>query len=137
MKISFKVDGLPPKKDGANSMWRKGAEIPRLKALRTAAYQAMQGNAPLEISLSLTVRIYASPKDGDLDNFITGICDGFMAAHPQTPIDVEQWIDLPVGARPSNPIVFLDDSVVREIHAERFPADGNSVHYDVEIEWGE
>ena len=47
------------------------------------------------------------------------------------------WIDLPVGARPSNPLVFLDDSVVREIHAERFPADGNSVHYDVEIEWGE
>ena len=137
MKISFKVDGLPPKKDGANSMWRKGAEIPRLKALRTAAYQGMQGHALSEKAMSLTIRVYATPKDGDLDNFTTGICDGLMAAHPRTPIDVEQWIDLPVGARPSNPIVFLDDSQVWGIHVERLPPDGNRTHYEVVLEWRE
>lgn len=41
--VRLVVHGIPPKKDGANSMWRKGQDVPRLKALRTAVCKAMQG----------------------------------------------------------------------------------------------
>ncbi len=34
MRLSFSVTGVPPKKDGASSMWNKG-QMARLKALRT------------------------------------------------------------------------------------------------------
>jgi hypothetical protein len=43
VKISITVNELPPKKDGANSMWRKGSELARLKALRKVAIEAMRG----------------------------------------------------------------------------------------------
>jgi len=75
-KINITVLGLPPKKDGANSMWRKGSEMERVVALRLAASQSMQDYSLAQTWVHLYVRVYASPTDGDLDNFITGICDG-------------------------------------------------------------
>ena len=36
VRIEIDVEGRPPKKDGANSMWRQPAERQRLKALRLA-----------------------------------------------------------------------------------------------------
>ena len=44
MTVRFEVDGLPPKKDGANAMWRKVTEVPRLKALRMSAAVALGGH---------------------------------------------------------------------------------------------
>lgn len=84
--IRFTVHGdLPPKKDGANSMWNKPTEARRLVALRKAAAQAMGGRTPLRDGIRLHLRVALAPHQirsaGDLDNFITGVCDGLQAAH--------------------------------------------------------
>jgi hypothetical protein len=135
MKISFNVPSFPPKKDGANSMWRKGSEFERLKNLRIAAVQAMDGRSPATSMIHLTLRLYAAPENGDLDNFITGICDGLMAAHPRTPIDLKFWVGLPEHAQPNKFICFMDDKLITKITAERFPSNTNEPHYEVEMEW--
>jgi hypothetical protein len=135
MKISFSVRGLPPKKDGANSMWNKRTEVARIRNLRIAAVQAMNGQPPRTGPLCLRLRVYAQPSAGDLDNFITGICDGLMPAHSNTLIDAIIWGELPDGAQPHQPIAFYDDSCVTKIEAERVSSEVYEPHYDVELTW--
>lgn len=135
MKISFEVRNLPPKKDGANSMWRKSSELDHLKDLRKAAVTAMQGKPLAKSPVQLTIRVYAAPAKGDLDNFITGICDGLMAVHNLTPIDSTLWLDVPEPAMPHIPICFSDDALIYHISAERLPMDSLGEHYTVELEW--
>jgi len=131
--IRFSMRDLPPKKDGASSMWRKAAELGRLKALRREASRAMGGRPLLTGRVELTIEVYADEKAGDLDNLITGVCDGLQAAHPLTPIDESEWLDVPREARPHRAIVFADDSVIAAIHATRkAPADGQP-RYEVSV----
>ena len=134
MKISFKVTGLPPKKDGANSMWRKGSEFERLRNLRIAAVQAMDGRSPATSMIHLNLRLYATPENGDLDNFISGICDGLMAAHPRTPIDMTLWDDFSEQSKPQYAICFRDDKQITKISAERYPPLGNEECYFIELD---
>lgn len=131
--ISFTVSGLPPKKDGAKSMWLKSAERPRIMALRKAAVEAMHNQPPFTSPLHLKICIYANSLAGGLDNFITGICDGLMAAHERTPIDYNLWETVPEAARPNHPIAFLDDQHVTKIEAERFRLDSATPYYQVEL----
>jgi hypothetical protein len=133
MRVRFVVDGLPPKKDGANSMWRKGSESVRLKALRLAASQAMSGIPAFSKHVQLSITLYSDSQSGDLDNFITGICDGLMAAHPNTPIDDSAWSDVPPLAHPSRAIAFKDDAIVARIRADRVAPTAQIPHYEVEI----
>ena len=135
MKISFNATGLPPKKDGANSMWRKGHEFERLRNLRIAAVNAMNDKSPATSPIHLILRLYATPENGDLDNFITGICDGLMAAHPRTPIDIEFWSGLPELAQPNRSICYTDDKLISKITAERLTSDAYDPHYEVELKW--
>jgi hypothetical protein len=112
MGMSFRVSGLvPPKKDGANSMWRKPAAIEQLKALRTAAAQAMADREAWDEPVTLALRLYVPApqgeptlrmrrQHGDLDSFITGVSDGLQAADPRA-IDADTWADLPPEAEPS------------------------------------
>lgn len=134
MLVRFTVLDLPPKKDGANSMWRKSAEVPRLKALRLAAVQAIPGIVRQSAALCLRLRIHAAVSDGDLDNFITGVCDGLMAAHNNTPITPDDWQEMPEAARPNHAIAYRDDCVITQIVAERVLFDGARPFYEVEIE---
>jgi hypothetical protein len=133
MKVEFAVAGLPPKKDGANSMWRKGVELARLKALRHAALHALEGQQLFTSNVQLHVDVYSLLKSGDLDNFIAGICDGLMAAHPRTPIDDQQWLDVPPLAHPRFPIAFADDAIVRRIDAQRKRLARSDPHYEITI----
>lgn len=135
MKIRFNVEGVPPKKDGANSMWRKPAEVPRLKAFRIAACAALDGRTPPDGPVSLTVRIYAPPGAGDLDNFATGICDALMAVHPRVPVDPSLWAEPPDAAKLDRAIAFRDDSVVFRLVFERLPVPPGGPRYEVELEW--
>lgn len=135
MKIAFTVAGVPPKKDGANSMWRKPAEVPRLKAFRIAAFAALNGRTPPDGPVALTVRVYAPPGAGDLDNFATGICDALMAVHPRVPVDSSLWSELPDPVKPDRAIAFRDDSVVSRLVLERLPVPVDGPRYEVELEW--
>jgi hypothetical protein len=134
--VRISVKGLPPKKDGANSMWRKGAELPRLKNLRRAAREAWGRDPPVESGeVRLSLRLFADPSAGDLDNFITGTCDGLMACHPRVPIDDSAWLDMPEDARPRRAIVFTDDRLVSSIDAKRLPPEGDGPRFELRIEW--
>ena len=117
MKVEFRVEGLPPKKDGANSMWGKKEEAPKLQQLRIAALEALAGRPPLCRRIRLIVRAHIGPANsrriGDLDNFITGICDGLQAADPKAHI-AEGFDD---RVHPSKAIAIADDVEVVEIRA--------------------
>jgi hypothetical protein len=95
----------------------------------------MRGVAPIETPISMTIRVFADPAKGDLDNFITGICDGLMAVHHNTPIDSEIWLDLPEPARPQHPICFKDDKLIDHISAERLSVDEKGERYYIELSW--
>lgn len=136
-RIFFVVEGVPPKKDGANAMWGKSSQLQALKALRIAALRAMGNHPPFETNIHLKIAIYAPPRLGDLDNFITGICDGLMAVHPRALFDQTLWEDMPETARPTHAICFRDDKIVSRIEAERLSLDAKLPHYSVEVSFPE
>lgn len=137
MKITFCVEGLPPRKDAANTMWRKTGEMARLKSLRLAACEAMKDRLPTQQTIHLGVSIWARPADGDLSDFVGGICDALAPVSPQVPIDPGAWLSLPTGIHPSQAIVFRDDSCISRIHAERHVLDEQGHRYEIEVEWDE
>ncbi len=80
--------------------------------------------------------VSAKRTDGDLDNFITGVCDGLMAADPRARIDPKHWQDVPPEIRPDRPIAFIDDGIVAAVEAERqLLPDAAGARYDLELEW--
>ena len=136
--ISFKVEGnLPPKKDGANSMWNKEVEAPRLVALRHQALEALDGEPPFSSEIRLKARIHVGNSNagntGDLENFITGICDGLMKADSRARL--HQLFSTPENAtvHPQNIIAIDDDSQIIEIHAKKLAAESGDNWYEVEI----
>lgn len=131
MRYEIEVPGLPPKKDGANSMWGKASEIPRLIALRKAVVAAFNGDPPLEKNIRLELEVHVTDGNprlfGDLDNQITGICDGLMAADPRIKSH-PAWLTADcVGIEPTTTIGIEDDSQVVEIQARRI--------FDAEDPW--
>ena len=114
-------------------MWRKGSELGKLKALRTSAGRAMAGAPLLTSNAEMEIVLHADPQTGDLDNCITGVCDGLQAAHPNIPLDQALWADLPAEFGPQNAIVFADDRIVSKIHAQRIPSQGLAAWYEVTI----
>jgi len=135
MKVTFSVEGVPPKKHGEKSMWCLSAEVPRIQAFRIAACAALDGRTPPDGPVSLTVRVYAPAGAGDLDNFATGICDALMAVHPRVPVDPLLWTELPERAKPDRAIAFRNDSVVSRLSLERLPVPPSGARYEVELEW--
>lgn len=136
--MTFTVDGLPPKKDGANSMWGKPVEVDRLIALRRAAHDALQGAGPMAGLVALRVRIGVPGgklrSAGDLDNFLTGICDGLQAAHPRSFL-AEAWVALEgSGVHPGQPLVLVNDANVVSITAEKVEVREGSASYEIRVE---
>src|SRR5262245_3300315 len=91
--IEFDVpDTVPPRKDGATSMWAKPSEVERLIALRARAKE--KTSQPLDDSIQLSVELHLPDSQtraaGDLDNYVTGICDGLMEAAPGSAVH-ERW----------------------------------------------
>ncbi len=138
-RIRFRVDCVPPKKDGSNSMWGKPTQAQRLIALRKAAVEA-RGSQPCFISgirLTLSVHVGPQPGDdknrGDLDNFIAGVCDGLMAAQNDPKIDSSFNEFRGSDVHPTSTVVIQNDSEVVKIDAEKLHVDGES-WYEVELE---
>lgn len=135
MELEFSVEGLPPKKDGAQSMWDKPLEVQRLKALRVAALREMRDPSqfPLDVPVELHLTVRAHPRDGDLDNFVTGVCDGLMAKHPRASWNRDAWTDVPEDAAPERPLLLRDDALVDRIVAERMQPQPHGPDYQVRV----
>ena len=141
MRVEFTVGGLPPKKDGANSMWGKDVEIPRLRDLRRAALDAMKRGRlaePFQRNIVLDLELHVQAGDvaivGDLDKFVTGVCDGLMAAsgdrwrsfrYPEP-----EW----TGIQPGRAVAIQDDAHVVVIRARKVPDDNGKPWYKVALE---
>ena len=138
MHYQFSVSALPPKKDGANSMWGKPLEAKRLAALRQAALQALDGQPSLQNNIKLSLMLHLPVNNrliGDLDTFVTGICDGLMKRDPRSKLHEETWSNPEYRAiNPDKVIAIEDDSQVISIQAEKII--GNTYHqwYEVILE---
>ncbi len=136
--IIFHVDGLPPKKDGANSMWGKPLEAKRLVNLRRAALRAMEGQPALKRDIRLTITVCVGAKNdpsvGDLDTFITGVCDGLMKVAPRCKLCMDIWGEAEYNIQPDRAIAIDDDSQVINIQAAKVTDDTNRQFYNVTLE---
>ena len=137
MSISFKVQGKPPKKDGSSSMWGIKSEALNIVNLRNAAFKAREGqNAGLFSSrIGIDLAIYANENEiesmGDLDNFLTGICDGLQAADPRA--KMQDVIKNECIVDPLQPVLFYTDAKVFEINAKKIPIKEKNGYYEVII----
>lgn len=136
MEYKFLVNDMPPKKDGSSSMWNKKTEVPRLISLRTAAIKAFNGAPPLEKNISLTINVYIPINNrtvGDLDNFITGICDGLMAhnINPNTKISALFSEPQLKDIYPDKPIGIIDDVEIINIQAKKIIGNCATPYYEV------
>jgi len=137
MKINFQVNGLPPKKDGAQSMWGKPLEAQRLVALRQAALQALKGQPALQSNIKLTLKIHLPANDrsmGDLDTFITGVCDGLMGTPYGGKLDPLLDNKELESIYPTKTIAIVDDSEVVSIQAEKVICESDQQWYEVVLE---
>ena len=125
--IRFKVQGSPPKKGGAKSMWGNETQAKRLVALRKKALRKM-GSHPFtgKVRLRVTVQVSDQPGQdpGDLDNLVSGVCDGLMKAHKNALVWINKdekfkklWPNNSI--HPSIAIAFEDDKQVMRICAEK------------------
>lgn len=139
MRIEFRVDGdLPPKKHGEQSMWGLPTESRRLVILRKAAFQALEGKPPLEKDIRLTLVVHVGAQNdrytGDLDNFVTGVCDGLMAADNRSKLD-EVWSRPELSEiHPSVQVAIVDDCNVVSIRADKVVGDTEEPWYQVIME---
>lgn len=119
-------------------MFGKAGEAVKVVALRKAARAAFQSDPPLSqnIHLGLVMHVGATNTrlTGDLDNFITGVCDGLMAAQPNANI-APIFEDPELAAiHPSLAIGILDDSQVIQISARKVIGDTQTPWYEVTLE---
>jgi Holliday junction resolvase RusA-like endonuclease len=141
MKIEFDVEGRPPRKDGANSLWATG-EAQRVLDLRLKILEIQKENdlvGPTDLPVKLSVIVFspniANRKNsqtyvGDLDSFIAGICECIQPAHPRA--NISNIFEKHTEIAPHIPLVVNDDAQVIEIVSKkRFD---NHDHYSVILE---
>ncbi|MCX6818442.1 MAG: RusA family crossover junction endodeoxyribonuclease [Candidatus Aenigmarchaeota archaeon] len=130
------VDGKPPKKHGEKSMWNQKTEAERLITLRKHAKEKLGDDKPLSgnIKLEITVFLPDNKTDkGDLDNFITGICDGLMNAHKYAHIHEEFKKKENNDIHPKEFKMITDDSHVMSICAKKIIKSNCETRYEVTI----
>jgi len=142
MAIEIGVTGIPPKKRTDISLWANETEVPRVIALRRAARAAFGDRKPftsrirLHIAIFLTADDFTSEQVGDLDNFVSGVCDALQKANTR-PENLHQSFILPENndVYPTNEIALSNDLAVVSIVADRFQASlGQESHYSVVID---
>jgi len=96
----------PPRRTARTLCWRKSADMFRLKLLRVAL-AASGREATVARGCLPDPTAARAGGSRDFDNFLTGICDGLMAAHGNSPArhDVPGWADVPEAAPPDRDIV--------------------------------
>jgi hypothetical protein len=135
MRIEVTIPGVPPRKDVGHMMWGRSSDLPRLKLLRRIVKEQITTEEPPEGRVALSLRVFAEISEGDLDNFVGGVCDGLMPALPNVPSVLRDWPGEPPEIGPERPIAFTDDKWVSRIFAERLPVDAEGIRYELAIEW--
>lgn len=142
VRIEFTVKDRPPKKHGEKSMWAHPDEVRPIFSLKENVLEA-RSKAGLKdcfrmfVALELTVFTPRSKlaSVGDLDNFITGVCDGLQAADPR--VHPHKIFQEPhrKGIDPKNALLFDNDAKVVSIIAKKVPLkDDQEVYYKVAVE---
>lgn len=144
MRIEFTVEGRPPKKHGEKSMWARNDEAFPIALLRERALQARRKLGINDcfrslVSLELTIFIPKSRLEsaGDLDNFVTGVCDGLQAADPKALPYLHSIFHEPrrAGIDPRQKLLIEDDSKVVSIAAKKVGvSEDKEIHYKVAVE---
>lgn len=133
--IKFQVQGLPPRKDAAISMWSpKNPDHHRVVVLRQTAVKAFENQSLFNGRVTLNLIVQASRVDtGDLANFIGGVCDSLQAVskamNPKyiaAPVLKEDLINA------FRPIAYEDDQFVTSIRAHLLISN-ESEWYEVEL----
>ncbi|MBA7608775.1 hypothetical protein ES703_15957 [subsurface metagenome] len=144
MRIEFTVTGRPPKKHGEKSMWARSDEAPFVASLRQAAFEARlkaRLNTPFHCLVALELRVFIpEPKlesIGDLDSFITGVCDSLQAADPKVLPYLHKVFQEAMAeeAAPKHALLIENDAKVVSIIAKKVAIEKNQkVYYKVAIE---
>jgi Holliday junction resolvase RusA-like endonuclease len=141
MKIECDVEGKPPRKNGANSLWATG-EAQRVLDLRLKIHETQKENnrvgainTPVKIELSVYAPNITNRKNtqtyvGDLDTFVAGICECIQSAHPKAKLS--QIFEKHNEVAPHIPLIIYDDTQVVEIIAKKILSE--KFHYTVIIE---
>ena len=135
--VRARAEGKPPKKDGANSMWGKKSEAPNIVNLRNAAFRKREETikTPFNSRVSLDLVIYAPESElermGDLDNFITGVCDGLQGADARA--KMHEIISRESEVDPRLPLLLYTDAKVFEITAKKRESQDMGWHYKIRL----
>lgn len=104
-------------------MWGKSHELPRIQALRHAAIRAIDPGGPFRRNICLELEVHVTPANlatsGDLDNFITGVCDSLQAAAGDKwrahRWEGKEW----EGVQPGDVVAIENDSQIVSIAARK------------------
>jgi len=144
MRIEFTVKGRPPKKHGEKSMWARDDEARFVVSLRKKAHEA-RSEAGLDDCfrslVALEIAVFA-PRSrleavGDLDSFITGICDGLQAADSKVIPYLHKIFQEPGQEEidPRHPLLIDNDAKVVSITARKVALDEDrEIYYKVAVE---
>ena len=101
--------------------------------------QAFKGRPPLKCNIKLIVTVCVGVRNdrsvGDLDTFITGVCDGLMKRAAGSNLCKDIWEKPENGdIRPDLPIGIEDDSQIIGIQAAKAVGDTDRQFFDVTLE---
>jgi len=130
--IEILIENIPPKKHGEKSMWDNPTESKRIVSLRKELFNRIK--TPLKGFIKLELNLYV-PKNklesiGDLDNFITGICDALQKSHMRIN-KFNSLFDKPENKsiHPQKISFIENDSKITSIIANKKLTNKGNIHY--------
>lgn len=141
MRIKVEVDERPPKKDGANSLWKtdEAEYVKRLREKINEEKKNMGITGSIKGSVKIKLIVYApnimneagcGRYVGDLDTFVAGVCDSIQPAGRGAHINpiLEECDEI----GPKIPLVIADDSQIVYIISQKIKHD--KVKYCLTVE---
>jgi len=136
--IEFTVDGRPPKKSDANSLW-SSTEAEYVLKLRESAFEAREKNGmkecfqgPVKLELTIfapNIQKLAHDYVSDLDTMIAGVFESIQPAHPSAPNRI--IFGKKPTIYPKIPLLIKDDSQIVYVKAEKKESQKN--YYTIKI----
>ena len=129
------IKGLPPKKGANISMWndKKHIEVGRVIMLREEMASKLQDKIfKKNIQIELIIKTNEE-NPGDLDNFVSGVCDALMKAHGNAHLS-KKFENKKFKIIDPRKVKFIeDDSEITKIEATIEKTDQNKDYYTLRI----